>query len=299
MKRTMQLLDFADIGKQHCAGSVVTIGNFDGIHRGHAGLFRNLKIQGAQLGVPTVVVTFEPHPLAVLFPAAKPTMITSFPQKVKLIEQAGIDCLAVIKFTHDFSQISAESFVRAHLCHSLGMRHIVIGHDYAFGRGRSGNYSTLVDMGAECGFTVEHIKPIGENNTIYSSTLVRRLISSGDMLGAAAVLGRNHVIFGRVAHGSGIGSRLGFPTAKIVSENELIPLNGVYSVQVAVGDQLINGICTVRKNRKMELTLQKYSARLYDGTFLISIGKRLNELKKSLISEYYSNQLPQLLCSTT
>lgn len=295
----MRILDCADTSIQHLTGSVVTIGNFDGIHRGHAELFRHVKDQGAQRGIPTVVVTFEPHPLAVLFPKARPIQISSFSQKVKLIEQAGIDCLAVVKFTPYFSQISAESFVRTYLCHAFGMRHIIIGHDYAFGRGRSGNYATLVDMGAECGFSVEKLEPVGESNNVYSSTLVRRLIASGDTLGAADVLGRNHVITGRVAYGSGIGFRSGFHTARIVSENELIPLEGVYSVQVSVGDQLIKGVCSIGKWRNIELILDDYSAQLYDSAISVSIGQRLNKVKNHLVSECYPTRLPPLACRTT
>lgn len=295
----MRILDCADTGMQHPAGSVVTIGNFDGIHRGHAELFRHLKARGVQLGIPTVVVTFEPHPLAVLLPKAKPTLISSFSQKVKLIEQAGVDCLAVVKFTHDFSQISAESFVRTYLCHVFGMRHIIIGHDYAFGRGRSGNYATLVAMGAECGFSVEKLEPVGETNKVYSSTLVRRLIASGDTLGAAAVLGRNHIITGRVTYGSGIDSKSGFHTAKFVSENELIPSEGVYSVQVSVGAQLIKGVCSIGKYRNIELTLEESSTPFHDRTISVSIGQRLNNVKNHLVSEYYPTRLPPLSCRTT
>ena len=283
----MHILACSDIGIQHFIGSVVTIGNFDGVHRGHAELFRHLKDRGARLGLPTVVVTFEPHPLAVLAPEAAPPLITTFSQKAELIEQAGIDCLAVIRFSHELSQIPAKTFVRTHLCHAFGMRHIIIGHDYAFGKDRLGNYATLAGMGAECGFSIEDLEPFGDNNMIYSSSLARRLIGSGDMSGAATILGRYHVIFGRVVHGREIGSRIGFPTANIVSDNELTPPDGVYAVMVSVGDQLIKGACNIGtnptfegSNRTIEVFLLDYSGQLYDSTLAVCFVQRLRDVRK-------------------
>jgi riboflavin kinase/FMN adenylyltransferase len=283
----MQILNCSYAGIQHFEGSVVTIGNFDGVHRGHLELFRNLKEQSNRFGLPSVVVTFEPHPLAVLAPEAAPPLITTFSQKAELINQAGIDCLAVIKFTPEFSQIPAESFVRTYLCHDFGMRHIIIGHDYAFGKDRMGNYATLAIMGAECGFSIEDLEPFGEVDRIYSSSLARRLIGNGDMSGAATILGRYHVISGRVVHGREIGSKIGFPTANIVTENKLIPPDGVYAVMVSVGDRLIKGACNIGLNptfegdkRTIEVFLLDFSGRLYDSTLAVCFIQRLRDVIK-------------------
>jgi len=283
----MQLLDCSDIAVKHFTETAVTIGNFDGVHRGHAELFRHLIDRGARLCLPTVVVTFEPHPLAILAPAAAPLMITTFSQKVELIEQAGIDYLAVIRFTREFSQIPAETFVRSHLCHALGMRHIIIGHDYAFGRDRLGNYATLATMSAECGFSIEDLEPFGQDGKIYSSSLARRMIGSGDVSGAATILGRYHTISGRVVHGREIGAKIGFPTVNIVTENELIPPDGVYAVMVSVGGQLLKGACNIGKNptfegnhRTIEVFLLDYSGQLYDSTLAVCFVQRLRDVKK-------------------
>ena len=135
----MRILTGSDIFNKNFEGSVVTIGNFDGVHRGHGEIFRHLKLESERLGLPSVVVTFEPHPLAVLAPEATPARITTYEQKAALIAEAGIDYLVVIEFTREFSRMTAESFVRDVLCKALGMRHIIIGHDYAFGRERQGN----------------------------------------------------------------------------------------------------------------------------------------------------------------
>jgi riboflavin kinase/FMN adenylyltransferase len=214
-------------------------------------------------------------------------LITTFSQKSELIEQAGIDYLAVIKFNRDFSQIPAKTFVRTFLCDAFGMRHIIIGHDYAFGRERQGNYSTLSDMGAECGFSIEDIEPFGDGDQIFSSSLARRLIGSGSMSDAAAILGRYHVISGKVVHGREIGSKIGFPTANIVTENELIPPDGVYAVFVSVGEKLIKGACNIGKNptfagstRTIEVFLLDFSGQLYNSTLEICFVQRLRDVKK-------------------
>jgi riboflavin kinase/FMN adenylyltransferase len=272
---------------KHFEGSVVTIGNFDGVHCGHAELFRHLKDCGIRLGLPTVVVTFEPHPLAVLAPEAAPPLITTFSQKAELIEQAEISFLAVIKFTREFSMLPAESFVRTYLCNAFGMRHIIIGHDYAFGRDRLGNFATLTGMGIDSGFSIEDIEPFGDHDRIYSSSLARRLIGSGDMSAAAAILGRYHVISGRVVHGREIGSKIGFPTANIVTDNELIPPDGVYAVMVSVGGQLIEGACNIGinptfegSNRTIEVFLLDYSGQLYESTLAVCFVQRLRDVRK-------------------
>lgn len=283
----MRVLTGSDIFKKSFEGSVVTIGNFDGIHRGHGEIFRHLKLQSERLGLPSVVVTFEPHPLAVLAPESAPALITTHDQKVALIAEAGIDCLAVIEFTPEFSRMTAESFVRDVLCSALGMRHIIIGHDYAFGRDRQGNYETLARLGDECGFTLQDIDPVGEGDTIFSSSLARRLISSGDLSAASAILGRYHVISGQVVHGRQIGSKLGFPTANVTTRNELIPPDGVYAVMVAVDDTLLQGACSIGTNptfgdseRTIEVFLLDFSGQLYDREIAICFVQRLREVRK-------------------
>ncbi|OGR24711.1 MAG: riboflavin biosynthesis protein RibF [Desulfuromonadales bacterium GWD2_54_10] len=283
----MHILTGSDIFNKNFEGSVVTIGNFDGIHRGHGEIFRHLKLQSERLGLPSVVVTFEPHPLAVLAPEAAPALITTYNQKVALIAEAGIDCLTVIEFTAAFSRMTAESFVRDVLCRALGMRHIIIGHDYAFGRERQGNYETLARLGAECGFSLQDIEPVGEGDTIFSSSLARRLISSGDLPAATAILGRYHVISGQVVHGRQIGSKLGFPTANITTRNELIPPDGVYAVMVCVDDTLLQGACSIGTNptfgegeRTIEVFLLDFSGQLYDRAIAICFVQRLREVRK-------------------
>jgi len=283
----MRILTAPEIFTERLSGSVVTIGNFDGVHRGHIEIFRRLKLQSALLGLPSVVVTFEPHPLALLSPENVPPLITTFEQKAALIAEAGIDVLAQFEFTAEFSQIPADTFVRDTLCGALGMRHIIIGHDYAFGKDRQGNYQTLALLGAECGFTLEDLDPVSEGDTIFSSSLARRLIGSGDMPAAAAILGRYHVISGEVVHGRELGQMLGFPTANIVTRNQSIPPDGVYAVMGAVGDELLEGACNIGTNptfdgkeRTIEVFLLDYTGRLYDREIALCFVQRLREERK-------------------
>ncbi|MBK5277026.1 MAG: bifunctional riboflavin kinase/FAD synthetase [Desulfuromonadales bacterium] len=284
----MRVVTGPDIGNEIIHDSVVTIGNFDGVHRGHLELFRRLIACGFQLGLQSLVVTFEPHPLKVLSPETTPPMITTFDQKVALIDTAGVDCLVVVPFTLEFAQMTADAFVRDFLCHSLGMRHIVIGHDYAFGKGRAGNYTTLERVGAEQGFSVEYMEPVGEDGLVFSSSLVRRLITAGDMAAASMILGRYHMISGTVVHGREIGHAIGFPTANIATDNELLPPDGVYAVMVSVAGRLVvKGACNIGLNptfdggtRTIEVFLLDYSDRIYGLEIALWFVQRLRDVQK-------------------
>lgn len=283
----MRIVTGSDIAGGRIRNSVVTIGNFDGVHRGHLEIFRHLIACGAQRGLQSVVVTFDPHPLKVLSTESTPPMITTFEQKVALIEAAGVDYLVVVPFTPEFSGMSAEAFVRDMLCDALGMRHIIIGHDYAFGKGRQGNYATLERIGAERGFTLEDMEPVGEDGIIFSSSLARRLIAAGDLPGAAGILGRYHTISGRVVHGRDIGRSLGFPTANISTLNELIPPDGVYAVMVSVDGRLVKGACSIGKNptftgdcRTIEVFLLDYKEQIYDHEITLCFVERVRDMKK-------------------
>jgi len=267
--------------------SVVTIGNFDGVHRGHMEIFRNLIACGIERGLQSVVVTFEPHPLKVLSAEAPPPMITTYDQKIALIASAGVDYLVIVPFTAEFACMTADDFVRNMLCDSLGMRHIIIGHDYAFGRGREGNYKTLERIGAEKGFTLEDMEPVGEEGVVFSSSLARRLIAAGDMEGASGILGRYHIISGTVVHGRDIGRSLGFPTANIATPNELLPPDGVYAVLVSVEGSLVKGACSIGLNptfdggsRTIEVFMLDYAGQIYGREIALSFVQRLRDIQK-------------------
>lgn len=267
--------------------SVVTIGNFDGVHRGHAAIFDHLKVQSIFLGIPSVVVTFEPHPLKVLAPETAPQMINTFAQKAELISECGIDYLFLIPFSKEFAQLSADDFVCKILCTSLGMRHIIIGHDYAFGRGRSGTFDTLQLLGVDNGFTVEDLPPIGGEGIVFSSSLARVAIKDGDLVTATQILGRYYQISGKVVHGCEIGHSFGFPTANIETQNELLPPDGVYAVLVQVDGKVVKGACNIGCNptfdriiRTIEVFMLDYSGQIYDREVKIKFVLRLRSERK-------------------
>ncbi|MDD2900170.1 MAG: bifunctional riboflavin kinase/FAD synthetase [Desulfuromonadaceae bacterium] len=283
----MQIVTGVNIYNKILDASCVTIGNFDGVHRGHAEIFAHLKYNSMIRHLPSVVVTFEPHPLKVLAPEYAPSQITTFDQKVALIEESGIDYLFVIPFTKEFSRLSASNFVVEILCKSLGMRHIIIGHDYAFGRGREGNFSTLEALGKLNGFTLEDLPPIGEDAVIFSSSLVRSVVLEGDMTAASKYLGRYYQISGTVVHGRAIGSALGFPTANIATVNELIPSDGVYAVMVEVDGLCVNGACNIGcnptfggKTQTIEVFLLDFSEQIYDHRVKMAFIQRIRSVQK-------------------
>ncbi len=283
----MRIITGLEIFNKNFDKSVVTIGNFDGVHLGHVELFRRLEASSHSHNLPSVAVTFEPHPLKVLAPESAPGLITTFEQKVALISDAGVDCLAVVPFTIEMSQMTAESFVTRILCESLGMRHLIIGHDYAFGRGREGNYDTLERLGLELGFTLEDLEPVGDGEMVFSSTLVRSRMITGDMAAVSKILGRYHMISGTVVHGREIGHSIGFPTANISTINELIPPDGVYAVVVLVDGRLVKGACDIGINptfeggqRTVEVFLLDFSGQIYGSEIAVYFVHRLRDVKK-------------------
>ncbi|HIJ97105.1 MAG TPA: bifunctional riboflavin kinase/FAD synthetase [Desulfuromonadales bacterium] len=283
----MRIISGTEIFSTNYEASIVTVGNFDGVHRGHRAVFRCLRQAGAKHGLPAVAVTFDPHPMKVLAPTTAPKLITTSVQKAALIAATGIDGLVVVPFNDEFSRMSADAFVERILCSSLGMRHIVIGHDYAFGRGREGNFSTLERLGTEYGFTVEDLSAVGEGEVIFSSSLVRSLIARGEMASVPSVLGRYYMISGTVVHGREIGLQLGYPTANIATLNELIPPDGVYAVMVRLDGALLKGACSIGINptfsdssRTIEVFLLDFSAHIYGREIEVFFVQRLRSMQK-------------------
>ncbi|MBW4054994.1 MAG: bifunctional riboflavin kinase/FAD synthetase [Proteobacteria bacterium] len=301
----MQIVTGMNIYNKTLDASVVTIGNFDGVHRGHAEIFAHLKKISIDRGVPSVVVTFEPHPLKILAPESAPSLITTFEQKSALIAEYGIDYLVVVPFSKEFSQLPANDFVLTILCRSLGMVHIIIGHDYAFGRGREGNFKTLETLGVLNGFTLEDLPPIGEEGVVFSSSLVRSAVADGDMDAAARILGRYYQISGTVVHGREIGQTLGFPTANIATPNELLPSDGVYAVMVRIDDQWVKGACSIGINptfgantRTIEVFLLDYSSQIYDHGITVHFVQRLRSVQRFSDAVALKNAISQDVTNT-
>jgi len=230
-------------------GACVTIGNFDGVHLGHQMLFAEVAARAHRTKGTSAAITFEPHPLQVLRPGGI-KLISSAEQKVELIEMAGIDALIVVPFTMEFAKITAEHFVDDILLARIGMQDLVVGYDYAFGKGRTGNSEFLREQGKLKGFPVTVVDAHYEGSTLVSSTQIRQLVADGKMLEARKLLGRNYQIRGRVQVGKQRGGKeIGFPTANLtLSEEDLVPRHGVYVSQVICEGRCYGGVLNIGCN---------------------------------------------------
>lgn len=249
---------------------VATIGNFDGVHLGHREIFRRVRQLARAAGGVSVVITFVPHPLQVVSPGTKVKLITSPKEKESLIEASGIDYLLEIPFDAAFASLSAGDFVEQVLVGRLGIEQLVIGYDYAFGRGREGDVTLLRQLGERFGYAVELLQPITNGATVYSSTKVRSLVSEGDVKGVVAILGRHYSLTGTVVHGQHRGRGLGFPTANLDTDRMLFPAAGVYAVKARIGSALYDGACNIGTNPtfdgdqlSLEVFLFDFSGDLY------------------------------------
>lgn len=227
-------------------GVVATIGNYDGVHIGQRAVLDLVRERARDLGVLAAVVTFDPHPIHVLRPEIPVPRISTQAQKEALLDEAGIDLVAVIRFTPEFSQIPARSFVRDFLHERLGAREIYVGSRFAFGHRRGGDLSLLQQMGRSYGFDAFAIEEVYLEGEAVSSTRIRRALLDGDVALAARLLGRPYQMTGLVARGNQLGRGLGFPTINVAPDNELIPRDGVYATRVGLpGMATLRGVTNV------------------------------------------------------
>jgi riboflavin kinase / FMN adenylyltransferase len=215
-------------------GGVVTIGNFDGVHRGHQMLLDAAVRRARELGAPAVALTFEPHPEKVLRPGSGLRLLTTAAQRAQLLAVRGIDTLVELGFTKRFAATPAEEFAREFLFHRLAPVEVRLGMNFRFGAGRKGDVQFLTSMGATLGFAVVGVEPLLDGDEVISSTRVRREVAHGHVEEARRLLARPIFVDGNVYSGERMGRRLGFPTINIGVENELIPAHGVYVTAVHI-----------------------------------------------------------------
>jgi riboflavin kinase/FMN adenylyltransferase len=251
------------------AGAVVAVGNFDGVHLGHQAVIRAARDQAAAEGRPSAVLTFEPHPREVFQPGNPPFRLSPLRPKTRAIEAIGIDALFVLHFDLAFAAKSAEEFATELLAKSLQARHVVVGYDFVFGRGRKGNATLLAELGRTLGYRVTAIPPVrGPHDEIYSSTRIREYLVAGQPRRAAELLGRPWEIEGRVEHGDERGRALGFPTANLLLGDYLRPAFGVYAVKAGV-DQGADtrwhpGVANLGRRPTVVGTVEQLEVHLFD-----------------------------------
>ncbi|MDT8422909.1 MAG: bifunctional riboflavin kinase/FAD synthetase [Desulfuromonadales bacterium] len=266
---------------------VMTIGNFDGVHLGHRELFRRVVTRAAEYDGDAVVLTFDPHPLKIIAPQRAPRLINTRDEKERLIAASQVDVLLDLPFNAALSALTAEEFISRVLVEQVGVRHIIVGFDYAFGAGRRGDIELLSRLGEQCRFGVEVVKPVGTDDEVYSSTRIRRMVGAGQVAEVVAYLGRHYSLKGTVVAGVGRGKQLGFPTANLATEKELIPADGVYAVKVCLDGVIHDGVVNIGRTPTfaagrytIEAHLFGLDADLYGKSLRVYFIERLRDEKR-------------------
>ena len=278
---------------------VVTIGNFDGVHIGHQALFRQVIEKAGSTGGDSVAITFEPHPIKVLNCDKHFPLITLYEQKIELISATGIDILICIPFTRKFAEITARTFIKDILCDTIGMKSIIVGQDYSFGKNREGDVSLLKEMGASCGFEVVVSKWAELEGRRISSTEIRNLVREGRIEEARRLLGRHYQVRGTVIPGRDRGNKLlGFPTANLRLYDELCPKSGVYAVTVEYDASTCDGVANVgccptfnNSHFQVEVHILDLNEEIYGRRIRVNFIKYLREVKKFPKPEDLSAQI--------
>lgn len=266
-------------------GCVATIGNFDGVHRGHQGVLARLRERAAEAGLPSCVVLFEPQPREFFAPDTAPARISSLREKLELLRVAGVDRVLCLTFNRRLRELSAEQFIHQIMVEGLGVKHLEVGDDFRFGCDRAGDFALLVEAGEREGFTVESAATIAFDGERVSSTRVREVLAAGDFGMAERLLGRPYCISGRVLHGQKLGRQLGTPTANL-RLNRLRPaLNGVYLVSTEVDGKRWPGVANIgtRPSVKgdgrahLEVHLLDFAGDLYGRRLVVQFHRKLRD----------------------
>ena len=295
---------FKDINeiKQPFTNPVVTIGNFDGVHKGHQAIFHQVIEKAESINGTSVAITFEPHPIKVLKKNDPPPLITLYEQKIELIAKTGLDVLICIPFNKAFAALSADHFLEEILVKKIGTKAIVIGKDYSFGKNRKGNITYLKENAARLGYEVIVTDWISVSHNIdgrISSTRIREIVMEGNVHDVVALLGRHYQIRGNVLAGRNRGGRLlGFPTANIHIVDELCPKTGVYAVTVECRDGYFKGVANIGYSPTfddhiftIEVHLLDFNNDLYDQNIRVNFIKRIRDEQKFSNIEELSNQI--------
>ena len=282
----MDVIHFPDDPRpSRWAHPVLALGNFDGVHRGHRKILDRLRRVAMERGATAVVMTFDPHPPRVVRPDKAPPLLMTTQQKLEAIAQTGIQGAAIVRFTPELSRWDPEMFVRTVLVDWLHVSEVWVGANFLFGHDRAGNFSLLRILGSRYGFRAEKIDPVRYKDFVVSSTRVRRLVSEGRVDEAGALLGHQYAIDGTVLHGDRRGRSLGFPTANLCTDNELLPPNGVYATTTRVGEVVYPSVTNIGTRPtvddsgrvSIETHIFNLDRDLYGSTIRISFVQRLRD----------------------
>ncbi|MFZ5450550.1 MAG: bifunctional riboflavin kinase/FAD synthetase [Thermodesulfobacteriota bacterium] len=276
------------LGTASFSRTVVTIGNFDGVHLGHRAILTRAVQRAQELEAQSVAVTFDPHPIKVLRPEVALPLLNTPEQKIELMAASGLNAVVVLPFNREFAGLPARKFVQRYFLERLKVREVVVGHDYCFGRGREGNIDLLKEMGQSHGFTVQVVWAVEVEGAVVSSSLIRAMLRLGKVEEATRLLGRPYGVVGQVVTGKGRGAKLlGIPTANIRPENELLPATGIYAVRVRRGDEVLPGAanigtCPTFENEEfsLEVHILDFEGELYGETLGVEFVARLREERR-------------------
>lgn len=267
---------------------VLALGNFDGLHRGHLKIVERVRRGAAEHGGTPMAMTFDPHPPRVVRPDKAPPLLMTLPQRLDALERAGMRAVAVVRFTRELSQWEPETFVRTVLVDWLHVSEVWVGANFLFGHDRSGNFSLLRTLGQRYGFRADKIDPVRYKEFVVSSTRIRRLVAEGRVDEAGALLGHSYALAGTIVEGRRRGRELGFPTANLRTDNELIPPHGVYATTLTVDGIVHASITNVGVNptfgdngaTTIETHVLHYNRELYGQRVQLGFVQRLRDERR-------------------
>lgn len=266
-------------------GCVLTIGNFDGVHLGHQAIIKRINISAKELGVPSLVMTFEPQPLEYFVPERRVPRLTRFREKFTLLSQYGVDQVCVVKFNSELAALTAEDFIKKILWEKCQVKHVIVGKDFRFGKERRGDIQMLRMAGEEFGFTVEIMSDVIVDGERVSSTRVRKALTENNLALAEGLLGRPYTMMGNVVYGNQLGRKLGFPTANIYLHRAATPVQGIYVVRVhGIKKSPLPGVASIGTRPTiggtriiLEVYLFDFKRTLYGKAVTVEFCKKLRE----------------------
>lgn len=292
-------------------GCVLTIGKFDGVHLGHQAVLKNLIEQAKQMGLPSIVMVFEPQPEEVFAPLNAPARLSRLRDKYEQLKRLGVDKLLCIKFDQQFANLDAHEFIANLLVARLGIKFLVVGDDFRFGKGRKGDFAMLQQHAYQYGYDVVSTQSFRHHDSRISSTEIRTALKNGDFKVAQEMLGRPFAIAGKVVHGAKKGRTIGFPTANVLLKRCIAPINGVFAVNVSIDGQTYKGVANVGKRptvdgerSQLEVHIFDFAERLYGKFIRVEFNQKLRDERKFDTFELLKQQIKldaqkakQLLCA--